>query len=96
MLASILLALSISRLWLTRNTGPGLFSFLSFSSYFAYLVHRPVWRLAYLCHSPRTQIGTFAFTMAIGSPLAVLASFALQKIYNRCLSAICASRRVVV
>jgi peptidoglycan/LPS O-acetylase OafA/YrhL len=81
-LASILLVLSVARLPFIRNINPGPCRSISYAAYVSYLLHRPIWRIAYLVYTPRTPTGTFLFTLTIGAPLVLFVSYALQKGYD--------------
>ncbi len=87
-LSMVLLSLSLARWLVRREIGIGFFSKVALASYFAYLLHRPVWKVMLLYYVPPTIFLGFLYISGLGAFLTLLCSYWLQKVYNQTLGRI--------
>ena len=81
-LTSILLVLSLAKKVADAKIGLNLFTFISVSSYFAFLFHRPIWMILTSFIDFRSHNLLFLYTVIIGTPIVIFVSYHLQKTYN--------------
>lgn len=60
---------------------------LSFASYFMYLTHRPIFLYLHRWHEPESGLGQLAYLQLFCLPVIVATSWALQRLYDRHVSA---------
>ena len=84
-LTSIMLVLSLAKKVVDAKIGLGLFTFISVSSYFAFLFHRPIWKILTCFINFRSHNLLFLYTVIVGTPIVIIVSYYLQKTYNHIL-----------
>jgi hypothetical protein len=77
-----LLVLSLAKLLVQANFALPFFSYVAFAAYFAYLLHRPIWKAMWALYQPENVRLGFLYINGLGSIFVVLVSYALQKAYN--------------
>lgn len=81
-LSAVLLALSLSRLLVAHAANLRIFSYLSTASFFAYLLHRPIWKILSEFYSTQSIPIMFTYLTVGGSIVVLIVSYNLQKFYN--------------
>ena len=84
-LTSIMLVLSLAKKVVDAKIGLNLFTFISVSSYFAFLFHRPIWKILTSFVKFRSHNRLFLYTVIVGTPIVIIVSYYLQKTYNHLL-----------
>jgi len=84
-LTSIMLVLSLAKKVVDAKIGLSLFSFISVSSYFAFLFHRPIWKILTSFISFRSHNLLSLYMVIVGTPIVIIVSYYLQKTYNHIL-----------
>ena len=82
-LAAVITILSFARLYRKYLSNIWLISIISYSAFFAYLLHRPIWKALLSVYTPPTEQLTALYQILFGSAVVVVLSFVLQKTYNR-------------
>jgi peptidoglycan/LPS O-acetylase OafA/YrhL len=80
--SAVLLALNLSRLLVSHTANLRLFSYISTASFFAYLLHRPVWKILGEFYSTHSIPIMFTYLTLVGSTIVLVVSYYLQKLYN--------------
>ena len=84
-LTSIILVLSLAKKVVDAKIGLSLFSFISVSSYFAFLFHRPIWKILDSFVNFHSHNLLFLYTVIVGTPIVIIVSYYSQKAYNHIL-----------
>lgn len=81
-LAMVLLSLSMARKLVQTKINIAFFSFVSSSSFFAYLLHRPIWDIGLALYQPKSITQLSLYVILLGYLVVVPVSYWLQKYYN--------------
>jgi peptidoglycan/LPS O-acetylase OafA/YrhL len=81
-LSLVLLALSLARLLRRSGLPLRIFSMISFSSFFAYLIHRPVWQMLASLYRFPSDTAMFVYLVGAGSLVILGIAYLLQKGYD--------------
>ena len=84
-LTSIMLVLGLAKKVVDTKIGLNLFSLISVSSYFAFLFHRPIWKILTSFMNFRSHNLLFLYTVIVGTPIVIIVSYYSQKAYNHML-----------
>jgi peptidoglycan/LPS O-acetylase OafA/YrhL len=82
-LGMVLLTLSLLRLVLARRPLPPLVAAVSQASFFAYLLHRPIWDLALSVWTPDTRQTLAAYLILVALAVVLPLAYLLQRGYDR-------------
>ena len=87
-MAPLLLIIIFSRFSLNSSATQRIIIFLSTSSYFMYLFHRPFYIVLKKIYFPTTEIKQLLYLFGICLPFIIIASFIMQKIYDNILNSL--------
>jgi peptidoglycan/LPS O-acetylase OafA/YrhL len=82
-LAAVITLLSVARLYHQYLSNVRLISIISYSAFFAYLFHRPVWDALLSIYTPPTLQLLSVYQILVGSAIVIILSFVLQKAYDQ-------------
>jgi peptidoglycan/LPS O-acetylase OafA/YrhL len=80
-LAMILLSLSVARMLVRLGLKIPLVNQIAAASFFAYLLHRPVWQIAMQIYDPKTITSLSIYLILIGYLVVLPVAYYVQKIY---------------
>ena len=81
-LGMVLLSLSLARKLVQTRLNLSFFNVVSASSFFAYLLHRPIWDIGLEIHRPQSITTLSLYVILIGYLVVIPVSYLLQRSYN--------------
>ncbi len=81
-LSIVLFAFSLIQIFIRGKDKLTFFGYVAFASYFAFLFHRPIWRLILQPFTFQTDLTWFLYIIIVGSVVVISVSHYLQKTYN--------------
>ncbi len=81
-LSMVLFVFSLIQIFIRGSDQLTLFGYVAYASYFAFLFHRPIWKLILQPFSFQTDLSWFLYIIIVGSAIVISVSHYLQKTYN--------------
>jgi hypothetical protein len=81
-LATVIFIFSVAQTLIKGKEKLTIFGNVAYASYFAFLFHRPIWKLILIPFTIQSDLMWFLYIIIIGSAVVISVSFYFQKFYN--------------